>query len=106
MTLTRTVALVAGARPNFMKVAPLHRALSALPASLAPEGKELRVLLVHTGQHYDENMSDVFFRELGIPAPDRHLGVGGGSHAEKTARVMVAFEKVLLEDRPDATVVV
>jgi UDP-N-acetylglucosamine 2-epimerase (non-hydrolysing) len=102
----RTVALVAGARPNFMKVAPLHRALSALASRLSGEGKELKVLLVHTGQHYDENMSDVFFRELGIPKPDRHLGAGGGSHAEQTARVMVAFEKVVLSDRPDAVVVV
>lgn len=66
----------------------------------------MHVSIVHTGQHYDPNMSDVFFRDLGIPAPDRHLDVGSGSHAEQTAKIMVAFEKVLLEDLPDLVVVV
>lgn len=103
---TFTVALVAGARPNFMKIAPVVRALSARKADARASGADLRVRIVHTGQHYDENMSDVFFRDLSIPAPDRHLEVGSGTHAEQTAKIMVAFEKVLLEDRPDWVVVV
>ncbi|HYS05932.1 MAG TPA: UDP-N-acetylglucosamine 2-epimerase (non-hydrolyzing) [Candidatus Dormibacteraeota bacterium] len=91
--------LVAGARPNFMKVAPLLRELRARPGLF-----EAR--LVHTGQHYDEAMSDIFFEELEIPKPDIHLGVGSGSHAVQTARIMEAFEKVLVADRPDWVVVV
>ncbi|HET8948639.1 MAG TPA: UDP-N-acetylglucosamine 2-epimerase (non-hydrolyzing) [Candidatus Polarisedimenticolia bacterium] len=91
--------LVAGARPNFMKVAPLLRALRRRPDRFEP-------LLVHTGQHYDEAMSDVFFDELGIPPPDRHLGVGSGSHAVQTARIMEAFEPVVAETKPDRVVVV
>jgi len=101
-----SIALVAGARPNFMKVAPLFHALSGRKESARKAGIDLRVSIVHTGQHYDPNMSDIFFRELGMPAPDRHLDVGSGSHAEQTAKIMVAFEKVLLEDRPDLVVVV
>ncbi len=101
-----TIMLVAGARPNFMKVAPLFHALSARKESARKAGIDLRVSIVHTGQHYDPNMSDIFFRELGMPAPDRHLDVGSGSHAEQTAKIMVAFEKVLLADRPDLVVVV
>jgi UDP-N-acetylglucosamine 2-epimerase (non-hydrolysing) len=91
--------LVAGARPNFMKVAPLLREFRDRPDLFDAR-------LVHTGQHYDEAMSDVFFQELEIPKPDIHLGVGSGSHAAQTARVMEAFEKVLLADRPDWVVVV
>ncbi len=91
--------LVAGARPNFMKVAPLLREFRARPGLF-----EAR--LVHTGQHYDEAMSEVFFEELEIPKPDIHLGVGSGSHAVQTARIMEAFEKVLLAGRPDWVVVV
>ena len=91
------VLVVAGARPNFMKVAPILRALKA-------RGHE--ALLVHTGQHYDARMSDAFFRDLGLPEPDYHLGVGGGTHAQQTARIMEAFEPVLLESRPDWLVVV
>ena len=91
--------LIAGARPNFMKVAPLLRELRARPDLFAAR-------LVHTGQHYDEAMSDVFFQELEIPKPDVHLGVGSGSHAAQTARIVEAFEKVLLADRPDWVVVV
>jgi UDP-N-acetylglucosamine 2-epimerase (non-hydrolysing) len=89
---------VVGARPNFMKVAPVMRALAAI-------GAEQR--LVHTGQHYDERMSDVFFEDLGLPEPDVHLGVGSGSHADQTARVMLALEKVLLGQprRPDFVLV-
>ena len=88
--------IVVGARPNFMKAAPLVRALS---------GWGFPPTLVHTGQHYDENMSKVFFRDLGLPAPDVDLGVGSGSHAEQTARIMIAFEKVLVEAPPDLVVV-
>jgi UDP-N-acetylglucosamine 2-epimerase (non-hydrolysing) len=89
---------VAGARPNFMKIAPLAHAIARRP--------EVRHLLVHTGQHYDDNMSAAFFRDLGIPAPDVNLEVGSGSHAAQTARVMEAFEPVLVEEKPDWVVVV
>ena len=91
--------LVAGARPNFMKVAPLLREFRARPDLFDAR-------LVHTGQHYDALMSDVFFQELEIPKPDIHLGAGSGSHAVQTARIMEAFERVLLEQRPDWVVVV
>jgi UDP-N-acetylglucosamine 2-epimerase (non-hydrolysing) len=91
------VLLVAGARPNFMKVAPVWSALQNAGET---------TILVHTGQHYDASMSDAFFRDLGLPAPDYHLGVGSASHAVQTARVMQAFEPVLLETRPDWVVVV
>jgi UDP-N-acetylglucosamine 2-epimerase (non-hydrolysing) len=89
-----------------MKVAPIVHALNARREVARAAGLSLRVSIVHTGQHYDPNMSDVFFRDLGIPAPDRHLDVGSGSHAEQTAKIMVAFERVLLEDPPDLVVVV
>ena len=92
------IHIVAGARPNFMKIAPIVRALQA-------DGR-LGWKIIHTGQHYDRNMSDVFFEELGIPAPDVHFNCGGGSHASQTARVMEAFEKHCAEDRPDAVLVV
>jgi UDP-N-acetylglucosamine 2-epimerase (non-hydrolysing) len=91
--------LVAGARPNFMKLAPMVRALAGRSDALAYR-------IVHTGQHYDREMSDVFFDELGIPKPDHHLGAGGGSHAEQTAKVMVAFEALCRSAPPDAVVVV
>ena len=81
-----------------MKVAPLHRALV--------EDGAFESMIVHTGQHYDERMSEVFFRQLELPEPDVYLGVGGGSHAEQTARIMVAFEEVVLVERPDLVVVV
>jgi UDP-N-acetylglucosamine 2-epimerase (non-hydrolysing) len=93
------LALVVGARPNFMKIAPILSELNRYP-------EEFRPLLVHTGQHYDAKMSDVFFDDLGLPAPDVFLGVGSGSHAVQTAQTMIAFEKVLLEHRPDWVVVV
>lgn len=91
------VLVVAGARPNFMKVAPILRALGK-------DGHE--GVLVHTGQHYDARMSDTFFRELGLPDPDHHLGVGSASHAVQTARCMEAFEPVLKEVEPHWVVVV
>jgi UDP-N-acetylglucosamine 2-epimerase (non-hydrolysing) len=87
---------VVGARPNFMKAAPVLRALKARGA---------RQTLVHTGQHYDRNMSDVFFTQLAIPEPDWNLGVGSGSHARQTAEVMTAFEPVVLETKPDIVLV-
>lgn len=80
------VACIAGARPNFMKIAPILPAL---------EAAGMRVSLIHTGQHFDRAMSDVFFEELGIRAPDFHLGVGGGSHAQQTGRIMEAFEALV-----------
>jgi UDP-N-acetylglucosamine 2-epimerase (non-hydrolysing) len=89
---------VAGARPNYMKVAPIHRAM------LAAGGFE--PLFVHTGQHYDWEMSKVFMQDLGLPAPDVELGVGSGSQAEQTAQVMLRMEPVLLEHRPDVVLVV
>lgn len=92
------IDLIAAARPNFMKVAPLFHALHGQPWC------ELR--LVHTGQHYDKNMSDAFFRDLRLPSPDLHLGVGSGSHAEQTANVMLAYERACIDDHPDLIVVV
>ena len=88
---------VVGARPNFMKVAPVHAAFARTPG--------FTQVLVHTGQHYDANMSDVFFQELGIPAPDVNLTVGSGTHAQQTAEVMTRFEEVVATDRPDMVLV-
>lgn len=98
--------LVAGARPNFMKVAPLVEELGRRKSEVEAAGKALELLLVHTGQHYDERMSQAFFDDLGMPRPDINLEVGSGSHAEQTARVMLAFEGVLLQEKPDLVVVV
>jgi UDP-N-acetylglucosamine 2-epimerase (non-hydrolysing) len=95
----KSIHLIAGARPNFMKIAPLVRAMDARKS-------EISYKIVHTGQHYDRAMSDVFFEELGIPQPDHHLGCGGGSHAEQTAKIMVAYENLCLEEKPDIVVVV
>lgn len=99
--MTVLVDLVAAARPNFMKVAPLYHAL-------VRESAWCRVRLVHTGQHYDANMSDAFIRDLRLPDPEVHLGVGSGTHAEQTAGVMVAYEKACISKatRPDWVVVV
>jgi len=95
--------LVAAARPNFMKIAPLIRAIHAYNEM---NGGNIYPFLVHTGQHYDVNMSDSFFRDLAIPEPDAHLGVGSGSHAEQTGKVLIEFEKVLLQEKPDLVIVV
>lgn len=84
---------VVGARPNFMKVAPVLRAFATRPG--------VRQTLLHTGQHYDANMSDIFFEQLGIPRPDVALGIGSGSHAQQTAQVMMKFEEAVLERKPD-----
>lgn len=94
----KAIHLIAAARPNFMKIAPLYHALAATDWC-TPQ-------VVHTGQHYDFNMSDVFFRDLGLPAPAFNLGVGSGSHAEQTAGVMVAYEKLCMDNRPDWIIVV
>src|SRR5215217_7077220 len=90
---------VVGARPNFMKVAPIVSAMKERPARFMP-------LVVHTGQHYDAAMSDSFFRDLDLPQPDTHLGVGSGSHAAQTAAVMERFEPVVLQEKPDWVLVV
>lgn len=105
------ITLIAGARPNFMKVAPIIKAIKAHNEGLQVTGDGLRdekisYRLVHTGQHYDKNMSDTFFEELGIPAPDVNLGCGGGSQAEQTAHIMVAFEKELMAHPADIVLVV
>jgi UDP-N-acetylglucosamine 2-epimerase (non-hydrolysing) len=96
--MAQRIHLVAAARPNFMKVAPLWHALAA--------ARDFKPMLVHTGQHYDVNMSDAFFADLKLPEPDFHLGIGSGSHAEQTGGVMIAYEKVAVEHRPDWLVVV
>ncbi len=92
------IDLIAAARPNFMKIAPLFHALREEPWC--------NLRLVHTGQHYDHNMSDTFFKDLNLPPPDLHLGVGSGSHAEQTARVMLAYAQACTGTRPDLIVVV
>jgi UDP-N-acetylglucosamine 2-epimerase (non-hydrolysing) len=94
----KTVVHVVGARPNYMKIAPVIEALRPVTG--------LRQILVNTGQHYDESMAGGFLRELELPRPDRDLGVGSGSHAVQTAKVMIAFEEICLADRPDLVVVV
>jgi UDP-N-acetylglucosamine 2-epimerase (non-hydrolysing) len=93
-----SIHLIAAARPNFMKIAPLFHALEA------DEAFEPRI--VHTGQHYDPNMSAAFFEDLQLPEPHFHLNIGSGSHAEQTAGVMLAYEKICLTERPDWVVVV
>lgn len=95
----KTVMSVVGARPNFMKVAPIHRAFQLY-------GGSIRHVIVHTGQHYDAAMSDAFFADLDMPAPDWFLGVGSGTHARQTAAVMQAFDDVLIESSPDYVIVV
>ncbi|SLM28689.1 UDP-N-acetylglucosamine 2-epimerase [Desulfamplus magnetovallimortis] len=92
------IFLIAGARPNFMKIAPIARALDS--------HNPLTYKIVHTGQHYDQNMSDIFFQELGIRQPDYHLGAGGGTHAQQTARIMTGFEDICTNERPDMVIVV
>ncbi len=89
---------VVGARPNFMKIAPLQR--------LMEESDKIKPILLHTGQHYDEKMSKLFFVDLEMPQPDIYLGVGSGTHAEQTAKIMVEFEKVCFEEKPDLVLVV
>jgi UDP-N-acetylglucosamine 2-epimerase (non-hydrolysing) len=92
------IHLIAAARPNFMKIAPLYHAL--IKEDWADP------IIVHTGQHYDLNMSDAFFKDLGLPEPGLHLGIGSGTHAEQTGKVMITYEKVLLEQKPALVIVV
>lgn len=107
------IILVAGARPNFMKIAPIVQELNARKKGsrswrkkLKTRGKELSWKIVHTGQHYDYEMSKVFFDELDISAPDYFLGAGSGTHAEQTAKIMTVFERVCVQEKPDVVVVV
>jgi UDP-N-acetylglucosamine 2-epimerase (non-hydrolysing) len=90
---------VVGARPNFMKVAPLHRAFEAHPDITSSK-------ILHTGQHYDAKMSDIFFNQLGLPKPHFYLGIGGGTHTWVTAHIMLKFEKILEQEQPDIVLVV
>jgi len=91
------IVTIVGARPQFIKAATLSR--------LTRQNRDVAEILVHTGQHYDNNMSEVFFRELGIPEPDYNLGVGSGTHAEQTGAMLVGIEKILLTEKPDITLV-
>jgi UDP-N-acetylglucosamine 2-epimerase (non-hydrolysing) len=95
--LKRVISVV-GARPNFMKVAPMHEAFQKYPS--------ISHRIVHTGQHYDANMSKIFFDDLELPHPDVYLGIGSGSHAVQTAKIMVEFEKIVLSEKPDMVIVV
>ncbi len=94
----KKVISVVGARPNFVKISPIHKAFQDYST-------EITHLICHTGQHFDENMSKVFFEELQMPEPDFYLGISGGSHAEQTARIMMEFEKIILVEKPDLVVV-
>ena len=94
----KKIILVVGARPNFIKIAPLHRALCRY-------SHDLISLICHTGQHFDQNMSKIFFEELALPEPHFFLGVGGGSHADQTGRIMIGFEKILEREKPDLVIV-
>jgi UDP-N-acetylglucosamine 2-epimerase (non-hydrolysing) len=98
--------LVAGARPNFMKIAPLIREIERYNAHQRTIRVMITPILVHTGQHYDKGLSEVFFKELNIPKPDIDLGVGSGNHGEQIGKIMIAFEKVLLDHKPDLVIVV
>lgn len=98
----KTIDLIAGARPNFMKIAPIINALKTVQT----RGSRLTYRLIHTGQHYDRAMSGDFFEQLGIPEPDFNLEVGSGTQAEQAAAIMVRYEKVLLEQRSDLCLVV
>jgi UDP-N-acetylglucosamine 2-epimerase (non-hydrolysing) len=96
------ISIIAGARPNFIKIAPIIHAI----IKSREEGSGLKYRLIHTGQHYDKKMSDTFFEELNIPHPDINLGAGGGTQAEQTAAIMVAFEKELMANPADLVLVV
>jgi UDP-N-acetylglucosamine 2-epimerase (non-hydrolysing) len=98
--------IIAGARPNFMKVAPIIQEMQRYSADGSNAEIQIEYRLIHTGQHYDEKMSDIFFAELGIPAPDINLAVGSGSHAVQTANVMIKFEPICEQEKPDWVVVV
>ena len=93
------IITVVGARPNFMKVAPIHKAFKKYK-------KNITHIICYTGQHYDTNMSEVFFKQLGLPTPDYYLGIGSGSHAVQTGNIMIKFEEVLLKENADMIIVV
>ena len=95
----KKVISVVGARPNFMKVAPIHKAFQKY-------SDKINHLICHTGQHYDAKMSKIFFEDLELPEPDFYLGIGSGTHAEQTGKVMIEFEKILLKEKPDLVLVV
>jgi UDP-N-acetylglucosamine 2-epimerase (non-hydrolysing) len=97
---------VVGARPNFMKIAPFIRAIDALNKTITDQQKKIQHILVHTGQHYDDRMSQEFFNQLGIPEADINLNIGSGSHAEQVGLTMIEFEKVIKREKPDWVVVV
>lgn len=96
------IDIIAGARPNFMKIAPVIEEIKKRKAA----GTDIHYRLIHTGQHYDRNMSDSFFEQLGIPEPDINLGAGGGTQAEQTAAIMIGYEKVLMDKKSDLCMVV
>lgn len=96
------IDIIAGARPNFMKISPIIDAIKKAQEA----GEKISFRLVHTGQHYDKNMSESFFKQLGIPEPDINLGAGGGTQAEQTAAIMLGYEKLLLKEKPDLCLVV
>ena len=93
----KTIHLIVATRPNFMKLAPLAKALD--------NEKWCKYKIIHTGQHYDHNMSEVFFEDLNIPHPDINLGIGSGTHAEQTGKTMIEYEKLLFQETPDITIV-
>lgn len=96
------IDLIAGARPNFMKIAPITHAIQ----NAQKDGKDIQFRLIHTGQHYDKNMSDSFFEQLNIPHPNENLGAGGGTQAEQTAAIMIGYEKLLMQKKADLCLVV
>jgi UDP-N-acetylglucosamine 2-epimerase (non-hydrolysing) len=96
--MKKKIHLIVGARPNFMKMAPLYKEFEKYPA-------EFKVKLIHTGQHYDEQMSKFFFDDLQMPVPDEYLEVGSGTHGQQTAKIMERYEEILLKDKPDLVIV-
>jgi len=96
---------IVGTRPNFMKIAPIINQMEKYNSVHSPQ-EIFEYLLVHTGQHYDDNMSDHFFKDLQMPPPDIHLGIGSGTHSEQTAKIMIKFEKVCFQENPDLVIVV
>lgn len=102
----KKIISVVGARPNFMKVAPLHRAFEKYNKKQSVSSLMIDHRICHTGQHYDEKMSKIFFEELELPQPDFYLGIGSGSHAEQTGKIMIEFEKILIQQQPALVIVV
>ena len=98
------IHLIAAARPNFMKIAPLTRAINDY--NINNKLNHIEYTFIHTGQHYDYQMSQVFFDELELPKPDVYLGIGSGTHAEQTGNILIAIEPILLEKKPDLVIVV